>query len=467
MSLFHSKLLRPAVKFLFLAGRFRAGAQSIFKFVPASKNPFQMFQQLYDWYKILLETDAGMSGGSLDLSVLGLMLISVIIVSWIVFKIVRQTLVGIIHRFAKRTTSEWDDVLVERKFFRYVSLLLPGVVLLIAVDATLTDFENVLPYANRFVRIYFVFVFLSIVSSFLNALGDVLQGYPAFEDKPIRSYTQVGKILFALVAVIFTVAILMGRSPVYILTGLGAVTAILLLLFRDPILGLVASIQMSTIDMVRMGDWITMPKYGADGNVVEINLTSLKVQNFDKTITIIPSYAFISDSFTNWRGMADSGGRRIKRHVNIKISSIHFVDDKLMQKLKKLEILKDYLQEKADEIKKYNNDHNFDDEVLLNGRRLTNIGVYRIYAQELIKRNENIHPEMIAMVRQLQSGDSGVPIEIYAFSKDQRWPFYEAIMADIFDHLLAATSYFDLEIFQNPSGADFQALAALRESSES
>jgi len=165
--------------------------------------------------------------------------------------------------------------------------------------------------------------------------------------------------------------------------------------------------------------------------------------------------------------MADSGGRRIKRHVNIKISSIHFVDDKLMQKLKKLEILKDYLQEKADEIKKYNNDHNFDDEVLLNGRRLTNIGVYRIYAQELIKRNENIHPEMIAMVRQLQSGDSGVPIEIYAFSKDQRWPFYEAIMADIFDHLLAATSYFDLEIFQNPSGADFQALAALRESSES
>ncbi|MFZ6052811.1 mechanosensitive ion channel family protein [Halocola ammonii] len=426
-----------------------------------------MFKELYDWFRSLLEDNTGLSGDSLEFALLGLMLLSVIIVSWIVFKIVRETLVSIIHRFAKRTTSEWDDVLVKRKFFRYVSLLLPGVVLLLSVDATLTDFEEAIPYVNRFVRIYFVFVFLSIVNSFLNALGDVLQGFPAFEDKPIRSYTQVGKILFALVALIFVVAILMNKSPVYILTGLGAVTAILLLLFRDPILGLVASIQMSTIDMVRIGDWITMPKYGADGNVVEINLTSLKVQNFDKTITIIPSYAFISDSFTNWRGMTDSGGRRIKRHVNIKISSIRFVDDKLMEKLRKLEILKDYLQEKSDEIQKYNRDHNFDDEVLLNGRRLTNIGVYRIYAQEYIKRNENIHPDMIAMVRQLQSGESGVPIEIYAFSKNQEWPIYEGIMADIFDHLLAATSYFDLEIFQNPSGADFQALAALRESSES
>lgn len=426
-----------------------------------------MFKELYQWLRPLLENNSGMSGDNLNLALLGLMILAVIIVSWIVFKVVRKIIIAIIHKFAARTTTEWDDVLVKRKFFRYVSLLLPGLIIELAIEATFVDYEFLVPYADRFVEVYFVFVLVGILISFLNALGDIMQEQPAFKDKPIRSYTQVGKIILAIVALIFVIAILMDRSPVYILTGLGAVTAILLLLFKDPILGLVASVQMSTIDMVRVGDWITMPKYGADGNVVEINLTSIKVQNFDKTITIIPSYAFISDSFTNWRGMTDSGGRRIKRHVNIKISSIKFVDDKLMEKLQKLEILKSYLKEKSNEIEKYNRDHNFDDEVLLNGRRLTNIGVYRIYAQEYIKRNEKIHPEMIAMVRQLQSGDTGVPIEIYAFSKDQRWPFYEAIMADIFDHLLAATSYFDLEIFQNPSGADFQALAALREENQS
>jgi len=287
-------------------------------------------------------------------------------------------------------------------------------------------------------------------------LKDYFKTLPRLKDKPIDSYIQVFMIFAWVAGFILSFAIITGTPIWKFFTALGALSAVILLIFKDTILGFVASIQVSINDMVRIGDWITIEKYGADGDVSEINLSTVKVRNFDNTITTIPTYALISDSFKNWRGMSDSGGRRIKRALNIKISSIKYLSKNEVTKLTEIELISEYLKTRQDKISSFNNDNNIDKDSLLNGRNLTNIGVFRKYAETYIETHSAINKDMMIMVRQLAPTTQGVPIEIYAFSSDKRWTNYEYIMADIFDHLLAAVPYFDLEIFELPNNTSFK-----------
>jgi miniconductance mechanosensitive channel len=290
-----------------------------------------------------------------------------------------------------------------------------------------------------------------IIRSFVNALRDYLNSKDKFKDKPINSYAQVILIAIWVLGLFSAFAVVTGIPFIRFITTLGAASAVILLIFKDTIMGFVASIQVSINDMVHNGDWITFEKFGADGDVIEINLATVKVQNFDKTITTIPTYALISDSFKNWRGMEDSGGRRIKRAIIIKQGSIHYLSHEKVETLKKIESISDYLDKRAKDINDYNLKNKADKDLLINGRNLTNIGVFRKFVETYIEHHSAINKEMMIMTRQLAPTPQGIPIEIYAFSKDKRWQNYEYIMADIFDYIIASVSYFDLEIFELPT----------------
>ena len=278
---------------------------------------------------------------------------------------------------------------------------------------------------------------------------------PVFSDKPIGSYFQLGRIILYLISAILILSVLLGKSPIYFLSVFGAMSAVVLLIFKDTILGFVSSIQMSANDMVRVGDWIEMPKFNADGDVIAINLNTVKVRNWDKTVTTIPTYFFTSDSFKNWRGMQESGGRRIKRSLNINVKSVKFVDATARESYKKIFLLKDYIETRQKEIEVFNSKYDFDSSVLINGRRMTNLGVFRHYVESYLKNHPKIHQGLTLLVRQLPLEDKGIPIEVYCFTKTTAWNEYEDIQADIFDHLLASASFFDLEVFQQVSGSDF------------
>lgn len=383
------------------------------------------------------------------------LLVALSLVCAIAWWIGRALLKTVVHRFVTNTKATWDDILFERRFFRSLAHIIPALLVERAAASVFADFPNWIPIVSSLAQVAIVVMVLVSVNSLFNAIADILQEVSYLRDKPIRSYAQLTKIIFFIIGFILIIAILIGRSPVYILGGFGAATAILVLLFKDTILGFVASVQMSAVDLVRMGDWITVDKYDADGEVIEINLTSVKVKNWDMTISIIPSYALIQDSFKNWRGMQVSGGRRIKRHINIKISSIRFVDDELYQRLLKVELIRTYLEQRQEEIKRYNEDNNVDKSELINGRHMTNIGIFRVYAETYLATNPNINTEMTFMSRHLQPSDSGLPVEIYGFTYHKKWEQYEKVMADIFDHLLAAIKAFDLEVFEAPTGSDY------------
>ena len=292
----------------------------------------------------------------------------------------------------------------------------------------------------------------SVLVKTLKALEEFSTRVPYFKDKPIRSYVQLANIMIYVVAAILIFATILNRDPFALLGALGALTAVLMLVFKDTILGLVASIQLSSHDMVRVGDWVSMPKYGTDGDVLEITLNTVKIQNWDKTISTIPTYAFISGSFKNWRGMTDSKGRRIKRSLNINMTSIRFCTDEEITHYKTVELLKDYIESIQSEIATHNDTNRHDKSSLLNGRNLTNIGLFREYARQYLMANENLRKDLTLMVRQLEPTENGLPIEVYCFSNNIEWVEYERIQADIFDHLLSSISNFDLEIFQNPTG---------------
>jgi miniconductance mechanosensitive channel len=279
---------------------------------------------------------------------------------------------------------------------------------------------------------------------------------PISQNRPIKGYIQIIKIIVYFIGIILALSVLLNKNPAYFLGGLGAFAAVLVLVFRDTILGFVASIQLSANKMVIPDDWITMPSHNADGTVKEITLNTVKVQNFDNTITTIPTYAMVSESFTNWRGMQESGGRRIKRSINIDMKSIQFCDAQMIDKFKKIHLIKDYVKTMQKELQEYNEKHNIDNSVLVNGRRLTNLGVFRQYVENYLYNHPRINNNMTFMVRQLQLTDRGIPIEIYVFSKDKEWVKYEALQANIFDHLLAVVPEFNLKVYQNPSGEDFR-----------
>jgi miniconductance mechanosensitive channel len=312
---------------------------------------------------------------------------------------------------------------------------------------------------RRIAEIYMLFVAIFTIDAFLSSVVDVYHSYDTSRKVPVRIIVQVGKILLYAVIGIVILSSVIGKSPAFFIGGLGAMVAVLMLIFKDPILGLVAGIQLSANKMVRVGDWIEMPKYGADGDVVDISLTTVKVQNWDKTITTIPTFALVSEGVKNWRGMSESGGRRIKRSIYIDMTSVKFCNKEMTEKFSKIKYLSDYIQGKEKELSEFNSQKNIDDSVLVNGRRMTNIGTFRAYLVSYLKDHPKINKNLTFLIRQLDPGPNGLPIEIYVFSSDQVWANYEAIQADIFDHILAVIPEFELKVFQNPTGADFQNLA--------
>ena len=366
--------------------------------------------------------------------------------------VTRKFIIQGIQKFIKNSKNDWDDIFLENKVFNSLSTLVPLILIEYLSPTILSNFTSLIPFVHVAVKVSLVFVITSVLIKALKAFEEVSTRIPSFKDKPIMSYVQLANIMIYVVAAILVFATILDRDPFALLGALGALTAVLMLVFKDTILGLVASIQISSHDMVRVGDWVSMPKYGTDGDVLEITLNTVKIQNWDKTISTIPTYAFISDSFKNWRGMTDSKGRRIKRSLNIDMTSIKFCTDEEIANYKNIEMLKDYIESIQGEIGIHNDSNSHDKSSLLNGRNLTNIGLFREYAHQYLMANENLRTDLTLMVRQLEPTENGLPIEVYCFSNNINWVAYEKIQADIFDHLLSSISNFDLEIFQNPTG---------------
>ena len=387
------------------------------------------------------------------------LLLALIIIIFIVDFLVRKLLIGLFSRFAAHSKTNFDDLLVANKVPRSIAHIVPLLITLEFTPFVFSDFPEAENVLERALKVFAIVLTLWIVRSLLNTLKDYFKTLPNLKDKPIDSYIQVFMI-FAWIIGLFSAIALITRTPfINFLTGLGAASAIIILIFKDTILGFVASIQVSINDMVRIGDWITFDKYGADGDVIEINLATVKVQNFDKTITTIPTYALISDSFKNWRGMTNSEGRRIKRALYIKQSGVKYLSDTEVDALKNIQLIQAYLEHRQSDITSYNTSNQINKDLLLNGRNLTNLGVFRKYVDTYLKHHSAINKDMMIMARQLAPTTQGIPLEIYAFSSDKRWENYEYIMSDIFDHLIAALPYFDLEIFELPSERSFKAIS--------
>ncbi|MDC6390459.1 mechanosensitive ion channel [Maribacter sp. PR1] len=400
---------------------------------------------LYDY---LLKT--GMDETAVSYLNLLILLVAGFLLAFLLDLIIWKVLRSVSVRLARKSKTNFDNFLVANKVPRYAAHIIPLFVLFELVPIAFIGFEYGGAIALKILQILFVVLTLFTVKSIFRSTNDYLKTKPRFRDKPMNSYIQVFMIFAWFVGILTIFAIITGVEIWKFFTALGAGSAIILLIFKDSILGLVASIQVSINDMVRIGDWITFEKYGADGDVIEITLATVKVQNFDKTITTIPTYALISDSFKNWRGMQESGGRRIKRSLIISQKSICFLTNEDVECLEKIELVRPYLIDIDEKINAHNEKNKIDKALAVNGRNLTNIGVFRKYVQEYLGNHPAVNKGMTLMVRQLAPSPQGIPLEIYAFSADKRWENYEYIMADIFDHLLAALPYFKLEVFELP-----------------
>ncbi len=365
-----------------------------------------------------------------------------------------------INRWIQKTNNQWDDAFMEAGVFRRVLRLFPLFLVYIGVERLLVSSGSSL-LLSRVVYALMIVLVGRIIQALLDSAGRVYQLMDLKNRRPITGHLQAVTILLYIFIGIFSIATLLGKSPWGLFSVLGGLTAVLLLIFKDTILGFVAGVQLGAHDMVRVGDWIEMPKYGADGDVVALTVNTVKVQNWDKTISTIPTYAMISDSFKNWRGMSESGGRRIKRSIHLDMNSIRFVDDAMLARFREFDLLSAYVTDKQNEIDAENEEKSVNLSLSVNGRRQTNAGIFRAYLKQFLSTHPLIHDEMTFLVRQLQPTAQGLPIEIYVFSKDQVWANYEAIQSDIFDHILAAIPEFDLRVFQSPSGADFKSLKGI------
>ena len=370
-----------------------------------------------------------------------------ILIAYVLFLVTNKIILHSISKIFQRTSTKFDDILLEQKVFHKLPYLIPLIFLY-----SLRDLVPFFQFMERFIISLIALVILLTMNSLINAFNDLYKKSRFSEKFNIKSYTQVAKLIINSVGIIIIAALVAGKSPIYFLSGLGALTAVLILVFKDTILSLVSSVQISSNDLFKVGDWIEAPQFGADGNVVDIALHSVKVQNWDKTICVIPTSKLINSSFKNWRGMSESGGRRIKRSIKIDMKSIKFCTTTMIEKFRAIALLKEYLDEKMIEIGKENMKKSINNSDILNSRSLTNIGTFRAYIQFYLKNNPKIHNEMTFLVRQLSPQSDGLPIEIYVFSNDTDWINYESIQSDIFDHLLAILPEFELEIFQNLSG---------------
>jgi miniconductance mechanosensitive channel len=383
------------------------------------------------------------------------LLTTVLIIAFLIDFIIRKIIVQLFTQFSEKTKTNFDNLLVQNKAPRNIAHIIPLIFTLEFTSLIFVDFAYIENIVQKGLQVFTIILILWIVRSLLRTIKDYFKTLPSLKDKPVDSYIQVFMIFAWVFGILSAIAIITGIEFIQFITTIGAASAVIILVFKDTIMGFVASIQVSINDMVRIGDWITFEKYGADGDVTEINLSTVKVQNFDNTITTIPTYALISDSFKNWRGMSDSGGRRIKRSLNINLDSIHYLSEKEVHDFKKIQSITAYLETRQDDIDAYNQKNNINKELLLNGRNLTNIGVFRKYIETYIENHSGTNKEMMIMVRQLAPGTQGIPLEIYTFSSDKRWKNYEYIMSDIFDHIIAAVPYFNLEIFELPSNSSF------------
>lgn len=377
---------------------------------------------------------------------------------FIIDVVFRKFIIEAFKAFSNKTITTFDDYLVKSNFPKFIAHILPLIIFWHLIPIIFIESPIVTNFLLVVVQIFSVILFIYIFRSILRSTRNYLEENERFKDKPMESYVQVMMIFARGIGIFWIVQLITGYSVIS-LTTLGAASAVLLLIFKDTILGFVASIQVSVNDIVRIGDWITFSKFGADGYVTEINLATVRVQNFDNTYTTIPTYSLIADSFQNWRGMQESKGRRIKRAIYIKQSSIKFLSSEDIERMKKIQLIKPYLEHREKEVSKYNRQAEANKQLLINGRNQTNLGVFRYYADAFLNENSAINKELFMMVRHLAPTDKGIPIEIFCFSHDKKWENYEHIQADIFDHLLAAVPYFDLEIFELPTGKDVQALA--------
>lgn len=387
-----------------------------------------------------------------SLALLTITVIVLLAIDWLT----RKFLLAVFTQFILKTTTQVDDFLVKNKVLQKLAHLAPIIIADILLPIVFAGYPNWLNAITKTVDIILILTILQVLNAFLKTLRDILRLQKSFIDKPLDSYLQVAQIFLIFVAGTIIFSILTGKSPISFLVSLGAASAILMLVFKDTILGFVASIQVSANDSVRVGDWIEMQKYGADGTVLQITLNNVKVQNFDKTIVTIPTHTLLTDSFKNYRGMQESGGRRIKRAINIKISSIRYLTESEINDLRSIHLLKSFIQERQEEINAYNQIHAVDQSNLVNGRRMTNIGLFRAYITRYAQQNPKIHKEHTLMVRQLAPTENGLPLELYMFTNSTVWVEYEEAMSNMFDHLFAAIKYFHLEVFELPASDDIR-----------
>ena len=415
----------------------------------------KLVEKIFSWcYPLLKKLDLGETFSAYLSLAVNIFILAIL--SYIIYLIFRFILVRSMIIVARKTKTKFDDLLVSNKTAKYIAHLIPLFFIYKCVPIILENFVYWEAIFGKLVEVYIVLLSLWIIKTIFNALRDHLKHDPRYSDKPIDSYIQVIMIVLWVFAFVFVVSKIFDITTTTMLGTFGAISAIIILIFRDTILGFVASVQVSLNDMVRIGDWITFDKFGADGDVIEINLATVKVRNFDNTTTTIPTYSLISDSFRNWRGMLNSNGRRIKRHILIKANSIRFLGEEELQELKKIQLVSSYIDLRQTEIDKFNKNHQIDKSVLINGRNMTNFGLFRKYITQYLSQYPGLNKEMILLCRQLQPTPQGVPLEIYTFSNDKRFENYEYIMADIFDHVFASIRFFDLEIYEMPSGkSDF------------
>ena len=402
--------------------------------------------------------ELGLTTGMVESLVRGGLILLVLLLSWVAHRVSQGPINRSIEKFAHYTIQQWDDTLVEKHIVKRILYFIPLILLYVLSSPILTG-TSLLPLSQTLISFLFLIVGMMFLDAMLNALLAIYGKSAISKEISITPFVQVLKLVLYFVTGILLLSLMLQKTPLYFLSGLGALTAVLMFVFKDVLMGFVAGIQLIANKMVAPKDWIEMPKYGADGDVLEITLTTVKVQNFDNTITTIPTYALINESFKNWRNMNLSGGRRIKRYVNIDLGSIKFCSSEMLEQFKRIQLISQYIQNRQEEILVYNKKHQVDESTLVNGRRLTNIGVFRSYVEAYLRQHPMIHKDMTFLIRQLSPSENGLPIEIYVFCKDTNWTAYEAIQADIFDHILAVVPEFDLRVFQEPSGSDFQKIA--------
>lgn len=382
----------------------------------------------------------------------------VLLLAFIANLIAKGVIVRTLRRVADRTETKWDDIMVQRRVFTRLSHLAPAVVIYKLAPFALIEMPRSVQFTKTASVIYMIIAGIVVIDSLLNAIVDIYRTYDISRRIPIKGFIGGLKVILYSLALILIISTILNKDVGLFLGSMGALTAVLMLIFKDSILGLVAGVQLTTQNLVRRGDWIEMPKHGADGDVIDVTLTTVRVQNWDKTISTIPAYALISDSFKNWRGMSESGGRRIKRSISIDMTSVKICDREMLDRFAKIQHIAEHIEKKRKEVAEHNQSLKVSDGDLANGRHLTNIGTFRAYCEAYLRNHPNVHKYMTFLVRQLPPTEHGLPIEIYVFSNDQVWARYEAIQADIFDHLIAMIPHFDLRVFQAPTGADMRAM---------